>query len=85
MHLSMWDDEHDCGAARAMAAADWSGDEIVFVGRNAWMRYAGGFHAARLGNHMIERRLGVVATARNADTIRTVLGMLAGIRPSQAR
>jgi uncharacterized protein (DUF1697 family) len=85
VHLSMWDDEHDSGVARAMTVADWSGDEIVFVGRNAWMRYARGFHAARLGNHMIERRLGVVATARNADTISTVLEMLAGIRPSEAR
>src|SRR3954453_8473928 len=35
-HLSMWDDEHDSGVAGSMAAADWSGDEITFVGRNAW-------------------------------------------------
>lgn len=77
VHLSMWDQEHDSGKARAMVAADWSGDEIVFTGRNAWMRYASAFHQAKLGNHMIERRLGVVATARNADTVRTVLRMAA--------
>ena len=72
VHLSMWDQEHDPGKASAMVAADWSGDEIVFTGRNAWMRYPGGFHRAKLGNHVIERRLGVVATARNVDTIRAV-------------
>ncbi|BFU42376.1 DUF1697 domain-containing protein [Krasilnikovia sp. MM14-A1004] len=82
VHLSMWDDEHDVGTARAMVAAEWSGDEIAFHGRNAWMRYATGFHAAKLGNHVIERRLGVVATARNADTIRTLVEMSAEIRRS---
>ncbi|GAB1643058.1 DUF1697 domain-containing protein [Krasilnikovia sp. MM14-A1259] len=79
VHLSMWDDKHDAGDARAMAAADWSGDEIVLHGRNAWMRYATAFHQAKLGNHVIERRLGVVATARNADTIRTVARMAAEV------
>ena len=81
VHLSMWDDEHDAGAAHAMATGDWSGDEIVFTGRNAWMRYARGFHEAKLGNHVIERRLGVVATARNAQTIRAVRD-LAGSLPA---
>ncbi|MCU7725927.1 DUF1697 domain-containing protein [Actinoplanes sp. KI2] len=80
VHLSMWDDEHDRGAAGAMTAADWSGDEIAFAGRNAWMRYATGFHRAKLGNHVVERRLGVTATARNADTIRAVLELTAQIR-----
>lgn len=78
VHLSMWDDEHDAGAARAMVDADWAGDEIVFKGRNAWMRFTKGFHEAKLGNHVIERRLGVVATARNADTVRAVLHIAAG-------
>ena len=75
VHLSLWDQEHDPGKAQAMLAADWSGDEIVFTGRNAWMRYASDFHRAKLGNHVIERRLGVIATARNADTIRAVRRM----------
>ena len=75
VHLSMWDQEHDPGKASAMVAAAWSGDEIVFTGRNAWMRYASEFHRAKLGNHVIERRLGVIATARNADTIRAVRRM----------
>src|SRR5262249_9751715 len=75
VHLSMWDDEHDSGKAQAMVAADWSGDEIVLHGRNAWMRYARGFHQAKLGNHVIERRVGVTATARNVETIRDVLDL----------
>jgi uncharacterized protein (DUF1697 family) len=79
VHLSMWDDEHDSEKARAMVAADWSGDEIAFIGRNAWMRYANAFHRAKLGNHVIERRLRVVATARNVDTIRAVLQMATGM------
>jgi uncharacterized protein (DUF1697 family) len=82
VHLSMWDDQHDSRTARAMVAADWSGDEIVFKGRNAWMRFAKGFHEAKLGNQVIERRLGVVATARNADTIRGVLDLATVIRRS---
>jgi uncharacterized protein (DUF1697 family) len=82
VHLSMWDDEHDSSAARAMVTADWSGDEIAFKGRNAWIRYAEGFRAAKLGNHVIERRLGVIATARNVATIRAVVDLAAGIRRS---
>jgi uncharacterized protein (DUF1697 family) len=77
VHLSMWDDEHDPAVAEAMEVADWSGDQIVFSGRNVWMRYATAFHFAKLGSHVIERRLGVVATARNAATIRAVAGIAA--------
>lgn len=77
VHLSMWEDEHDPAKAAAMMAADWSGDEIAFHARNAWMRYPKGFHQAKLGNHIIERRLGVVATARNVDTIRALVDLTA--------
>jgi uncharacterized protein (DUF1697 family) len=77
VHLSMWDDEHDPDVAHAIEVADWSGDQIVFSGRNVWMRYATAFHFAKLGNHVIERRLSVVATARNAATIRAVADIAA--------
>jgi uncharacterized protein (DUF1697 family) len=76
VHLSMWDADHDPDKAAAMTAADWSGDEIVFAGRNAWMLYASSFHEAKLGNHVVERRRKVVATARNRDTITAVVDLV---------
>lgn len=72
-HLAMWQGEHGEAAAAEVLAQDWNGDEIRFVGSNAWLHYATDFHRARLGNHVIERRLKVVSTARNLKTIRDVL------------
>lgn len=76
VHLSVWDDPHDPTAEAAMRGAGWAGDEIVFVPGGAWMRYATSFHEAKLGNHVIERRLKVVATARNARTVSDLLALV---------
>ncbi|MEN0071734.1 MAG: DUF1697 domain-containing protein [Propionicimonas sp.] len=75
VHLSMWEGRHDQAAAKAMAAADWGGDEIVFSGRNAWLHYAGQSHTSRLGNQAVEKQLTVVATARNSRTIRALVDL----------
>jgi len=79
VHLAMWDAPHDPEAEARLVAADWGGDEIAFSGTNAWMRYATSFHEAKLGNHVLERRLGVTATARNAQTIRAALDLARGL------
>lgn len=73
VHLSLWDDPHNPELAAAMLTQDWGGDEIVFVPGGAWMRYATASHQAKLGNHVIERKLRVVATARNARTMTRLL------------
>lgn len=74
--LSLWDDPHDEADARAMAEADWAGEELRFVPGGAWMRYVVDTRSAKLGNAVIERRLKVTATARNARTIGEVLALL---------
>lgn len=75
VHLSMWDAAHEPSAEAGMMTAEWGGDEIRFAGTNAWMRYATSFHEAKLGNQVVERRLKVIATARNAQTVRSALDL----------
>jgi len=53
--------------------SDWGGDEVRFVDGGAWMRYATVFREAKLGSQVLERRLGIVATARNSRTIGALL------------
>lgn len=72
-HLAMWQGAHSEKTAAEMLQRDWGGDEIHFIGSNAWLHYATDFHRAKLGNHVIERQLKVVSTARNLKTIRDVL------------
>lgn len=76
VHLSVFDDPVDAGAAEALRTADWAGDEVVFVDGGAWMHYATSFHNSRLGNHVLERRLGIVATARNARTVAALVDLV---------
>lgn len=76
VHLSVFDGPVDAAAVEAVRSGDWAGDEAVFVEGGVWMRFATSFHAAKLGNHVIERRLGVVATARNSRTVAALVDLV---------
>lgn len=80
VHLTMWEQTHDEAAADAMVALDWQGDEIVFSGSNAWLRFTRPSHTSKLSVQALDKRLGVTATARNLRTIRTVAELAAGQR-----
>lgn len=74
VHLSMFDGA-DPSAVQAVVGADWGGDELVVVEGGAWMRFAESSRSSRLGT-TLERRLGVVATARNARTVAALVDLV---------
>lgn len=74
VHLSIFDAAAP-SAVQAVLTADWGGDEIVVVEGGAWMRFAESSRSSRLGG-TFERRLGVVATARNARTIAALVDLV---------
>ncbi len=78
VHLTMWEEAHDEAAAAAMAALDWQGDEIVFSGTNAWLRFTRPSHTSKLNVQALDKRLGVKATARNLRTVRAVANLATG-------
>ncbi|WAB80614.1 DUF1697 domain-containing protein [Microcella daejeonensis] len=74
VHASIFDGAAPT-AVQAVVSADWGGDEIVAVEGGAWMRFAESSRGSRLGT-TLERRLGVVATARNARTVAALLDLV---------
>ena len=69
VHLAVWDERPDAAALAAVRTTDWAGDERVIDESAAWMRFAEASRSSRLDAAVLERRLRVVATARNARTI----------------
>lgn len=76
VHLALWSEPHSGEAQSQIEQADWAGDQIEFVEHGAWMSYATSFHQAKLGNHVLERKLKVTGTARNRKTIEALVAML---------
>lgn len=74
VHLSVFDGAAT-SALRAVVGADWGGDEIAVAEGRAWMRFAESSRSSRLGT-TLERRLGVVATARNARTVAALVDLV---------
>ena len=74
VHASIFDAAAP-SAVQAVLTADWGGDEIVVVKGGAWMRFAESSRSSRLGT-TLERRLGVVATARNARTVAALVELV---------
>lgn len=77
VHVSLWDDEPDQEGLEALAAGDYSPDAVHVVAGAAYMAYADSSHASKLSNALVERRLGVPATARNVNTFRRLLARFA--------
>ncbi len=65
-------------AADRVAALDPDrspGDVFVVDGRHVYLHYPGGSGRSKLTNDYLERTLGTVSTARNWNTVRTLLDM----------
>ncbi|WAB85219.1 DUF1697 domain-containing protein [Microcella daejeonensis] len=75
VHLSVFDGPIEAAAVESVRSGDWAGDEVAFVEGGAWMRYATSSQGSKLGNHVLERRLGIGATARNARTVAAMVDL----------
>ncbi len=76
VHLSVFDGPVEAAAVDSVREQDWAGDEVVFVEGGAWMRFATSSQGGTLGTPVLERRLGVIATARNARTVAALVDLV---------
>lgn len=68
--------EPDPDAARSLAAGDHSPEALVIEGREAYVWTPEGVKAMRLSYSYLEKRLDVVATARNWNTLEKIAAKL---------
>jgi uncharacterized protein (DUF1697 family) len=66
----------DRGAVSELAPADFEPDTFALGEREIYAWYPQGVHATRLSNAFWERHLGVVATARNWNTVTRLLELM---------
>jgi uncharacterized protein (DUF1697 family) len=67
--------EPDPGTVRKIAEVDFGPERFVHVGREIYAWHPGGIHSSRLARMLSDKRLGVVATARNWKTTTKLLEM----------
>ncbi len=67
----------EAGRVAKEAAALTSTDTCVIDGAEAFIRYDGGVATSKLQSMWLEKRLGIIGTARNANTIAKLLQMSA--------
>lgn len=86
VQVSFWDEAVPAERLAALAEERFPDAQLHLTTREAYMRFESSTHASRLGNHMIERRLQVPATARNVRTLERLLELeaLAGARGRSA-
>ncbi len=65
--------EPDSDAARSLVATDHSPEVLVIEGREAYVWTPEGVKAMRLSYGYLEKQLGVVATARNWNTLQKIV------------
>jgi uncharacterized protein (DUF1697 family) len=65
-------------ALEDIAAADYEPELFAAAGRELYVWWPNGLHRARLTPAFLERRLGVVATARNWNTVEKLLELADG-------
>lgn len=71
----------ECPGKKEMAdvvAQDLSPDKVAFAPGGAYLYIPGSAARAKLSNNFLEKKLGVHATTRNANTLRALLAMAAG-------
>jgi uncharacterized protein (DUF1697 family) len=61
---------------RSMLEALVKSEELHFAKRELYVYYPAGIATSKLSNAMTEKKLGVVATARNWNTVNALLGMM---------
>jgi uncharacterized protein (DUF1697 family) len=62
--------------ARELAALDFAPERWVFSGREIYAWHPDGIHSSKLAKQLSDRRLGVIATARNWNTVVKLLAMM---------
>ena len=63
---------------KALTGADWGADEVAVTGTEAYLHLPNGYGRANLNNMVVEKKLGVVATARNWRTTTKLLDLAGG-------
>lgn len=62
--------------ARELAELDFAPEQWVFSGREIYAWHPDGIHTSKLAKQLSDRRLGVIATARNWSTVVKLLAMM---------
>ncbi len=77
VYVSMWDGEPDPEGLAYLAEQDFSPDALRLTESAAIMGFDRTSHDAKLSNALVEKRLGVTATARNVNTLKRLLAKFA--------
>ena len=70
--------EPDASVIRDLEARDFSPERVVFSGREVYAWHPDGLQRSNLGRALTDRTLGVVATARNWNTVAKLLELAGG-------
>ena len=63
------------GKVKALTGADWGDDEVAVKGKEAYLHLPNGYGRANLNSMVVEKKLGVAATARNWRTTTKLLDL----------
>ncbi|MBV8981715.1 MAG: DUF1697 domain-containing protein [Acidimicrobiia bacterium] len=63
---------------KKLTGADWGDDEVAVTGKEAYLHLPNGYGRANLNNMVVEKNLGVGATARNWRTTTKLLDLAGG-------
>jgi uncharacterized protein (DUF1697 family) len=78
LHVVFLDAKPAAGKVKALTGADWGDDEVAVKGKEAYLHLPNGYGRANLNNMVVERKLGVAATARNWRTTNKLLELAGG-------
>jgi uncharacterized protein (DUF1697 family) len=68
LHMVFLAEKPKADKVKGLTGADWGDDEVVVRGKEAYLHLPNGYGRANLNNMVVEKKLGVVATARNWRT-----------------
>lgn len=69
LYVTFLDVEPDAGQAKRLVVPPGETAEFTLAGRELYLHYPDGYGRTKLSNTYIEKRLGVVATTRNWNTV----------------
>ncbi len=72
LYVGFLDHEPSADAVATLQTMSFGDDEFAVVGREIYLHYANGAGTTKLSNAVIERKLGVVSTARNWNVTTTL-------------
>jgi uncharacterized protein (DUF1697 family) len=69
MHVTFLVESPTAAARRTLAGEDVAPDRVHVAGKDVYLHTPGGYGRAKVSNAFVERKLGVVGTARNWRTV----------------